>query len=140
MAAQHPVPKTEAQAQEPTIGALVHDLTEQVPQLVRSEIRLAHAEVAQKGKRLGVGLGMFSAGGLLAFFALGTAITSAVLALDLAMPGWAAALVVTAALLVLAGLAAVLGKSQVEQATPPVPERAVEGAKQDLSTLKEIKP
>ena len=140
MAAHNPAPGTSPQAQEPTIGALVHDLTEQVPQLVRSEIRLAQAEVAEKGKRLGVGLGMFSAGGLLAFFGLGAAITTAILLLDLALPAWTAALIVTVALFAAAAVAALVGKSKVEQAAPPVPEKAIAGAKEDLATLKEIKP
>ena len=55
---------------DPTLGALVHDLTTQVPELIRSEIRLAQAEVAEKGKRAGIGIGMFSGAGLLAFFGL----------------------------------------------------------------------
>ena len=139
MAAQHPAPGSKPDA-DPTIGALVHDLTQQVPQLVRSEIRLAQAEVAQKGKRLGVGLGMFSASGLLAFFGLGTAITTVILLLDLALPAWAAALVVTGVLFAVAAVAALLGKSKVEQAAPPVPEKAIAGTKEDLATLKEIKP
>ncbi|RNL78890.1 phage holin family protein [Nocardioides marmorisolisilvae] len=139
MAAQHPAPGRE-NPPDPTIGALVHDLTEQVPALVRSEIRLAQAEVAQKGKRLGVGLGMFSASGLLAFFGLASAITTVVLLLDLALPAWAAALIVTIALFAVAAGAAVLGKSKVEQATPPIPEKAIAGTKEDLATLKEIKP
>ncbi|HET9840959.1 MAG TPA: phage holin family protein, partial [Nocardioides sp.] len=52
---------------DPPLGALVHDLTRQVPQLIRSEIRLAQAELTEKGKRAGLGVGMFSAAGLLAF-------------------------------------------------------------------------
>ena len=42
------------------IGALVHRLSEQIPQLVRSEMRLAQAELTQKGKKAGLGIGMFS--------------------------------------------------------------------------------
>ena len=60
-----PVP---ARTEEPTIGALVHDLTQQLPELIRSEMRLAQAEVTEKGKRAGLGIGMFSVAGLLAFF------------------------------------------------------------------------
>jgi uncharacterized membrane protein YqjE len=136
MATPHPAPKTTSTGADPTIGALVHDLTEQVPQLVRSEVRLAQAEVAEKGKQLGVGLGLFSAGGLIAFFALATTVTSAVLALALVVPAWAAALIVTAVLVVLAAGAALLGKAHVEEGTPPVPERAVAGVQEDIATLK----
>lgn len=121
---------------EETIGALVHQLTEQVPQLVRSEVKLAQAELAEKGKRAGIGVGMFSAAGLLAFFALATLIATAVLALDLVLPAWAAALVVALVLLAIAGIAALLGKNKVQSATPAKPERAMEGMRQDVQTIK----
>ena len=125
---------------EPTIGALVHQLSEEIPQLVRSEIKLAQAEVAEKGKRVGVGLGMFSAAGLLAFFGLATLIATAVLALAEALPGWAAALVVAAVLLVGAGVLALVGKGRVSSGQPLKPERAVAGVREDVAILKEVKP
>ena len=56
--------------------------------------------------------------------------------LDLALPLWAAALIVTGVLLVAAGIAAVLGRKQVTQAAPPVPERAIAGVKQDVQAVK----
>src|SRR5262245_26353388 len=57
-----PAPRSEP-GPEPTLGALVHDLSQQVPELVRSEVRLAQAEMTEKGKRAGRGLGMFSVAG-----------------------------------------------------------------------------
>lgn len=124
------------QGEEPTIGALVSDLTTQVPELIRSEIRLAQAELAQKGKAAGVGIGMFSAAGLLAFFGLAVLIATAVLALALVVDAWLAALIVGVVLLAAAAVAALMGKNKVAEATPPLPERAVEGAKEDVATLK----
>lgn len=118
------------------LGAVVHRLTEQVPELVRSEVRLAQAELTQKGKRAGIGLGAFGAAGLLAFLGLATLVATAVLALDLALPAWAAALVVAGALLLMAGFAALVGRKEVQQAVPPAPERAVAGLKQDVETIK----
>lgn len=128
-----PVP---ARGEEPTLGGLVHDLTQQIPELVRSELHLAQAELAEKGKRAGLGIGMFSAAGLLAFFGVAGLITTAVLALDLVLPAWLAALVVALVLLAAAGVVAIAGKKQVAQATPPVPEHAVEGIKEDIATVK----
>ena len=119
------------------VGAVVHRLSEQIPELVRSEIRLAQAELTQKGKRAGLGLGMFSLAGLLAFFAAGVLVATAVIALDLVLPLWAAGLIVAAALLVGALGAALGGRSEIQQATPPVPEHAVEGVKQDIATVKD---
>ena len=105
-----PVP---ARTEEPTIGALVHDLTQQLPELIRSELRLAQAEVAEKGKRAGLGIGMFSVAGLLAFFGVAVLITTAILALDLVLPAWLAALIVAVVLLAAGGVVALVGKKKV---------------------------
>ena len=121
---------------DPTLGGLVHQLTTQVPDLIRSEIRLAQAEVAEKGKRAGVGIGMFSVAGLLAFFGLAALITTAILALALVMDAWLAALIVGLLLLAAAAVAGLMGKKKVAAAGPPVPERAVQGVKADIATVK----
>jgi uncharacterized membrane protein YqjE len=131
---------TTAQQQPPRsdepIGALVHRLSEQIPELVRSELRLAQAELTEKGRRAGIGVGMFSAAGLLAFLGLGTLVVTAVLALDLVVPAWVAALVVAVALLLVAGAVALVGKREVQQAAPPAPERTIASVKQDVAAVK----
>jgi len=127
---------TTSRVADPTLGAVVHDLTTQVPDLIRSELRLAQAEMAEKGKRAGIGLGLFSGAGLLAFFGVATLVTTAVLALDLVLPAWLSALVVAVVLLLGAALLAVRGKSKVAEASPAVPERALGGLKADVATVK----
>lgn len=121
---------------QPTLGALAHDLTQQVPELIRSELRLAQAEMAEKGKRAGVGIGMFSVAGLLAFFGLAALIATAILGLARVWDAWLAALVVALVLLAVAAVVALAGKSQVGRATPPKPDMALDGLKEDLATLK----
>ncbi|MBV9830559.1 MAG: phage holin family protein [Marmoricola sp.] len=123
-------------AQEPPLGAIVHDLTTQVPELIRSEMKLAQAELAQKGKRAGLGIGMFGGAGIVALYGVGTLLATVILLLALVMDAWIAALIVTVVLFVVAGVLALLGKKQVEEATPPLPERAVEGVKEDIATVK----
>lgn len=134
MTAQHGAP--EGQTQDQTLGALVHQLTQQVPELIRSEMRLAQAEVAQKGKRAGVGIGMFSVAGLLAFFAFGSLVATAILALSLVVDAWLAALIVALVLLAVAAVAGLVGKNKVAEAGPPAPERAIQGLKEDIATVK----
>ena len=119
-----------------SLGTLVSQLSSQIPDLIRSELRLAQAEVTAKGKRAGIGIGMFSAAGLLAFFGLAFLLTTVALLLALVLPGWAAALIVTVVLFAAAGVAALLGKKKVAEAAPPVPERAIESVKEDLATVK----
>jgi uncharacterized membrane protein YqjE len=124
------------QPQEASLGSLVSDLSSQIPELIRSELRLAQAEVSEKGKRAGIGLGMFSVAGLLGFFGLAGLITTLVLLLDLVLPAWAAALIVAVVLFAVAGVAALMGKKKVKEAGAPKPERAIEGLKQDVATVK----
>jgi uncharacterized membrane protein YqjE len=123
-------------ASEEPLGALVHRLSEQIPELVRSELRLAQTELAEKGKRAGIGAGMFGAAGLLALFGAATLVAAAVLALDLVLPAWAAALIVAAVLLAAAGLVALRGKKEIQTATPAAPERAIAGVKEDVAVVK----
>ena len=118
------------------LGALVHRLSEQIPDLVRSEMRLAQAELTQKGKRAGLGIGMFSAAGLLALFGLATLIATAVIALSLVVPAWAAGLIVAAVLLVAAAGVGLAGKKEVEAATPPAPEKTIASVREDVAAVK----
>ena len=121
---------------DPTLGAIVNQLTTQVPELIRSEIRLAQAEVTEKGKRVGIGIGMFSGAGLMALYGFGTLLATIILVLSLLMDPWIAALIVTVVLFIVAGVLALLGKNQVQEATPFAPERAVTGVKEDIATVK----
>ena len=127
--------RTTDPADEP-LGALVHRMTEQIPELVRSELRLAQAELTEKGKSAGLGVGLFSTAGLLALYGLATLLATAVIALDLVLPLWLAALIVTVVLFAVAGIAALVGKRKVKEAGPPVPERAIAGVKEDVATVK----
>jgi uncharacterized membrane protein YqjE len=121
---------------EPSLGTLVSQLSAQIPELIRSEIRLAQVEVTEKGKRAGIGIGMFGAAGLMGFFGLAVLITTAILLLDLVLPAWAAALIVAVVLFVIAGVAALMGKKKVKEAGSPKPERAIENLKADVATVK----
>jgi uncharacterized membrane protein YqjE len=121
---------------DPTLGALANDLSQQVPELIRSELRLAQAELAQKGKRVGTGVGMFGAAGVTALYGVAVLLATVVLALALVLPAWLAALIVTVSLFLIAGVLAILGKGQVKKGTPLKPERAAAGVKTDIATVK----
>lgn len=130
------VPPAPREPSEASLGQLVSSVSQQIPDLIRSEIRLAQAEMTEKGKRAGLGLGMFGAAGLLALYGVGALLVTIVLLLDLVLPAWAAALIVTVVLLAAAGLVALKGKTKVADATPPKPERALDGLKADVATIK----
>ena len=121
---------------EASTGELVSRLSSEVSQLVREELRLAQIEVTGKAKKAGLGVGMFGAAGVLALYAVGVLIATAILALALAVDAWLAALIVGVVLLAAAGIAALLGKKRVQEAAPPVPSRAVDSVKRDIETVR----
>jgi uncharacterized membrane protein YqjE len=119
------------------ISDLIKQLSEQTSTLVRKEMELARAEMRQKGKAAGLGAGMFGGAGLFAVLALGALTACFILALAEAMDGWLAALIVTAAYGAIAGVLALIGKSKVQEATPPVPEQTKDSVREDLERTKE---
>jgi uncharacterized membrane protein YqjE len=125
-----------ADVRERPVGELVKDLSEQTQALVRQELQLARLELTEKGKRAGVGLGMFGGTGLFAFYAFGALTACLVLALDTAMAGWLAALIVAVVYGAIAGVLALMGKNKVQEAGPPVPEQAAESVKEDIEWTK----
>jgi membrane protein len=115
---------------------LLRQLSEQTTTLVRQEIELAKVELTEKGKKAGIGAGMFGGAGALGFYALGAFTACLILALATAVAGWLAALIVTAVYGAIAGVLALTGKKKVTEATPPVPEQAVDSTKEDVRWVK----
>ena len=129
-------PSTEPQAAQAPVGELVKQLSEQTSRLARLEVELAKAELTAKGKRAGIGAGMFGGAGIFGLYAVGALPATAILALATAVAAWLAALIVTVVLGAVAGVLALQGKNKVQQATPPVPEQATESVKEDVQWAK----
>jgi predicted phage tail protein len=123
-------------ASDASVAELVKQLSEQSSRLARQEVELAKAELAMKGKRAGIGAGMFGGAGIFGFYAVGALVATAILALSTAVVAWLAALIVTVVLAAIAGVLALQGKTKVQQATPPVPEEATESVKEDVQWAK----
>jgi hypothetical protein len=123
-------------ASDASLAELVKELSEQSSRLARQELELAKAELAVKGKRAGIGAGMFGGAGAFGFYGFGALTAAAILALATAMDGWLAALIVAVVYGTIAGILALQGKHKVEQATPPVPEEAAESVKEDVQWAK----
>lgn len=123
-------------SQEP-VSELVQRASQQLTELVRGELRLAQAEMKQKGKRYGKGGGLFGGAGAVGFLMLQALVATAIAALAVPLPVWAAALIVTGALGVIAAIMVMSGKKQVEQASPPTPEQTIENVKADVAEIKE---
>lgn len=118
-------------------AGLLRQLSQQTGDLVRQEMELAKAELREKGKAAGLGAGMFGGAGLVALYAVGALTACAILALAIVVDAWLAALIVGVAYAALAGILAMTGRKKVEQATPPVPEQAIESTKEDVEWTKQ---
>lgn len=121
---------------EESMGELFKELSNDLSTLVRQELKLAQAEMTEKGKRAGIGAGMFVAAGIVALLALGALTACVIAALAEGMDVWLAALIVTAIYLAVAGVLALIGRKRVSEATPPVPEQTVETVKEDVQWAK----
>ena len=119
-----------------SLAELARQLSEQTSRLARQEVELAKSELAIKGKRAGVGAGMFGGAGAIGFYALGALTAAAILGLATAVSAWLAALILAVVLGAIAGVMVLQGRSKVQEATPPVPEQATQSVKEDVQWAK----
>ncbi|MEO5877674.1 MAG: phage holin family protein [Streptosporangiaceae bacterium] len=124
-------------AETESTGELIKHASQQISELVRAELRLAAAEMKDKGKHAGVGAGLFGGAGLVALYGAAALLVAVAAALALVMPVWAAALIVAAVLFGVAAVLGLTGRRQLGQATPPLPEEAIESVEKDISEIKE---
>lgn len=106
---------------------------------MRYELQLAQAEMTQKAKRFGIGAGLFGTAGLIALYGVGALVATAILALALVLDAWLAALIVAVVLFVVAAVAGVIGKKQVDKGSALAPKQTIESVKTDVETVKEAR-
>ena len=122
-----------AGTEEPSVGTLVQSAMADVSTLVRSEIELAKAEIGRSAKKAGISIGLFGAAGVLAAFAgIYFFVTLAEALTALGLPRWVSYGIVTIFVLILAGIAALIGKRLLKKIEKP--ERTIETLK-DLPEL-----
>ena len=119
-----------------SLGELLRQLSEQTTRLVHQELELAKAELQQKGRQAGQGAGLFGGAGALGLAALGALTACFILALDLVMPAWLAALVVAVVYGIVAFVLVKQGQARIRRASPPVPTQTIETVKEDVEWAK----
>jgi uncharacterized membrane protein YqjE len=121
---------------ERSTGDLIRDLSRQASVLARMEVQLAKTEMAEKAQRAGVGVAALVAAGVAALAALGALTAFLIVALDGAMPAWAAALLVALLWALVAGGLGWYGREKLRETGSPVPEKTVETLKEDFEWLR----
>jgi uncharacterized membrane protein YqjE len=122
--------------QDKPLGELVQDLSRQTSTLIRQEMRLAQVELTEKGRHASKSAGMFGGAGVVALYGVGALVAAAILGLATVLEPWIAAAGIGAALLLVAGILALTGKKELEEAGPPKPEQAIESVQRDIDTVK----
>jgi len=123
-------------ARDQPVGVLLKQLATETSTLVRQELELAKAEMREKGRKAGPGLGMLGGAGVVALLAAGSLTAFLILVLDEAMDAWLAALIVTIVYAAVAGLLYVRGKDRVEDAGSPAPRQTIDTLKEDVEWAK----
>ncbi len=126
----------ETSTRETSTRDLVQDLSRQTSTLIRQEMRLAQAELTEKGRHAGKGAGMFGGAGLVALYGVGALVAAAIVGLATVLEPWIAAAAIGAGLLLVAGILALTGKKELDEAGPPKPEQTIESVQQDVETVK----
>jgi uncharacterized membrane protein YqjE len=129
-------PAHDADLRDQPIGELLKRLSNETTTLVKQELDLAKAEMAQKGKQAGVGAGLLGGAGVVGLLAAGALTAAIIAALDLAMATWLAALIVAVVYGAIAAVLALRGRDRVQEATPPAPEQTIETLKEDARWAK----
>ncbi|MGN6607501.1 MAG: phage holin family protein [Jatrophihabitans sp.] len=127
---------TSASGSEPSLNQLVGQFSQQVTTLFRDELKLAQLEMTGKAKRAGIGAGALGTAAVLALYGGGCLVACVILALVGPLGTWGAALVVGGVLVVVAGLAALVGLLQIKKATPPAPTETIASVKLDVNAIK----
>ena len=118
---------------------LIVDLPGLLIDQIRNEFELLKQEIVGKLKYAGIGIGFLVVAGCFGFFAIGVLITAATLSLAEVLPGWAAALIVAGALLIITVIFVGIGLQQLQRGTPPAPTETIASVKKDINAIKGIK-
>jgi hypothetical protein len=118
------------------LSAAAKQVAEHASALTRLEVELAQLELKQKAQSLGVGVGLGAGAAVLALYGLGFLLATIAAALALVVDWWLALLIVTGVLFLIAGIAGVIARGRFRNATPPVPEQAIEEAKRTTEAIK----
>ena len=118
------------------VGELLKQLANETSTLMKLEVELAKAEMQQKTRKAIPGVAMLAGAGVAALLALGAFTALLILALDGAIPNWAAALIVTVVYVAVAAALYVLGKERVADAGSPAPRQTIETLKEDVEWAK----
>ena len=119
-----------------SISDILQEVLRNLQDIVRFEVRLAKTEVRQEIVKAKFAALLMAVGALCGVFALFFLLLAGVYALSLVVPGWAAALIVTGALMLIAAITVIAGLKQSKR-IHPTPEKTVGTMKENVEWAKQ---
>lgn len=123
--------RTSARSADASVGELVSQITTDVSVLMRQEFALAKAEMKVEATKAGKGAGLLGGAGFAGYMVALFASLTVMFLLDLAMPLWVAALIVTVVYGIAAAVLYSRGRAELKQ-VDPTPHQTVETLKEPL--------
>jgi protein-S-isoprenylcysteine O-methyltransferase Ste14 len=126
---------------EKQLGDIVGDVTSKASLLVKEEIELAKAEIAQKAKRLGIGAGLIAVAGVFMFFFLIFFLHMLAIGFSdwFSLRPWVGYAMVCILLVVFAVVLALIARRMFKKGSPPVPTMAIDEAKKTRAAIEEAR-
>lgn len=119
-----------------SFAEVFHDIVGNIQEIVRSEVRLAKAEISDEARKAKPAMAWLGVGAVFGLGAVWIGLLAAVYALSLVLPDWAAALLVSVASGLVAALAARAGLTQLTR-IDPTPDKTLRSLKENVQWSKE---
>jgi uncharacterized membrane protein YqjE len=119
-----------------SVAAIVQNIANNLQDIVRGEIRLAKAEMTERGKQMSKAAGILAGGAGLLLVAALLLVVTVVAALSLVMPVWAAALLTGVVLAGAGGAMVFIGRQRLK-ASRLRPDATIESVREDVEWLKQ---
>lgn len=120
---------------ERSVSDVLQDIFGNVQDIVRSEVRLAQAEIKTEAGKTAKAAKSLVIGGVLGFYAGGLLLLAAVYGLSLAVAPWLAALIVGVAVAIVAAGLVMAGQKRLRLVKKP--EKTIRTVKEDVQWLKD---
>jgi uncharacterized membrane protein YqjE len=122
-----------------SVGEVIGDVVANAQEMIRGEIRLAKTELRNDARAAAHSVGMLAAGVVLALYAFGMLLFTAVWALDTQLPQWTAGLVVATAVAIPAAILILVGRAKLQRIEPG-PEQTIESMKENVEWIRRQTP
>ena len=118
-----------------SVADVLQDIVANVQTIIRSEVRLAKAEVTEEVIKAGRAAGMMAGGLVAGWFTAWFLLLAILFALATVMPMWGAALLLFVIMGILTAILVTAGKKRLK-AVHPKPEKTIETMKENVEWVK----